>query len=47
MNLDAYADSRKLGREFTKDRLQKGQNLFQADITFYEKFTKNLAESPL
>ena len=40
-------DSRNLGREIYERRALKSLELFQADITFYEKFTEHSAESPL
>ena len=40
-------DSRNLGREIYERRTPKSLELFQADVTFYEKSIENLAESPL
>ena len=44
---NAFMDSRNLGREIYERRIPKVYNLFQADITFYEKSTEISAESPL
>ena len=40
-------DSRNLGRKMYERRAPKSLELFQADITFYEKSIEISAESPL